>query len=125
MTSNCVSILVIEDEVEIRENLKALLELEGYQVFTAKNGKEGIELVKAIPRPCLILLDLLMPVMTGEEFLRELTSEDAVATIPVCIFSGVAERPKGVRYAAFVKKPIEFDGLMDFVWKYCGKPGSG
>src|SRR5579885_3279154 len=104
MSSRCLSILIIEDELEIRENLKALLELEGYQVITAGNGREGLEALKSAPRPCLILLDLLMPVMTGDEFLRELTSQDALATIPVCVVSGVSEKLKGVRYSAFIKK---------------------
>ena len=118
----CQSILVIEDEVEIRENLKTLLEFEGYAVFTAGNGEEGLCMLRGMARPCLVLLDLLMPVMTGEEFLKELTATDVLATIPVCVVSGVADRPKGVRYSAFVKKPIDFDGLMKLVWGFCGKP---
>lgn len=123
MATHCTSILVIEDEAEIRENLKILLEMEGYRVFTASNGKMGLEIIRTMPRPCLVLLDLLMPIMTGEEFLKELKSEDALATIPVAIVSGAADKPKEVHYTAFIKKPVNFDGLMKFVWKYCGKPG--
>jgi CheY-like chemotaxis protein len=62
---SCQSILIVEDEKDIRESLKMLLELEGYSVFTAKDGKEGLEILKNLESPCLILLDLLMPVMNG------------------------------------------------------------
>lgn len=124
MATRCECILVIEDEMEIRENLKALLEFEGYRVVTANNGQEGLDALHRIPRPCLILLDLLMPVMTGEEFLKEMTAEDALATIPVCVVSGVADKPKGVSFSAFVKKPIDFDCLLKLVVKNCGNPSN-
>ena len=65
-----MSILLVEDEPAIRENLKQLLELEGYPVFTAADGREGLSALKSMPRPCLVLLDLLMPVMNGSSFLR-------------------------------------------------------
>jgi CheY-like chemotaxis protein len=118
----CKSILIIEDEIEIRENLKALLELEGYRVFTALHGRDGLEVLRQMPRPCLILLDLLMPVMTGEELLEAMTAEDGLATIPVCVVSGVAEKPKVAKGLPFVKKPIDFEGLLKFVRQYCGSP---
>ncbi|MEO5970088.1 MAG: response regulator [Bdellovibrionia bacterium] len=72
----CKSILVVEDEESIRENFQLLLELEGYSVFTASNGKESLRILKTIEKPCLILLDLLMPVMNGMEFLEAKSQED-------------------------------------------------
>ncbi len=118
----CKSILIVEDEPGIRENLQALLELEGYRIFTASNGEEGLRLLRRMPRPCLILLDLLMPVLNGMEFLEAKSHEDAIAAIPVCIVSGVAERPDMSKASAFIKKPIELDGLLRFVRSYCGVP---
>ena len=119
----CKSILIVEDEPSIRETLRALLELEGYPVYAAENGKEGLRLLREIPRPCLVLLDLLMPVMNGMEFLEAKSHEDTIAAIPVCVVSGVAERPALPpisQFSQFIKKPIEFDGLLKFIRQYCG-----
>lgn len=121
-SGHCKSILIVEDEPTIRENLKMLLELEGFSVYTANNGEEGLKVLRSMPRPCLILLDLLMPVMNGMEFMEAKSHEDAIAAIPVCIVSGVAEKPDMSNASAFVKKPIEFDGLLKFVRHYCGTP---
>ena len=118
----CKSILIVEDEPDIRETLKELLVLEGYNVYTASNGLEGIRLLRTIPSPCVILLDILMPVMDGNEFLKAKGNEDRIATIPVGIVSGIADTPplaNGV--AAYIKKPIEFELLLKFVMKYCQK----
>jgi CheY-like chemotaxis protein len=116
----CRSILIVEDEPSIRENLQMILELEGYSVFTATNGKEGLQVLRKMPRPCLILLDLLMPVLNGMEFLEAKSHEDAIAAIPVCIVSGVAEKPDLSKASGFVKKPIDLDALLNFVRNYCG-----
>ena len=113
----------MEDEELIRENVKALLELEGYLVYTARNGEEGLRILRAMPRPCLILLDLLMPVMNGMEFLEAKNHDDTLACIPVCVVSGVSEKPKRIAASAFIKKPMDFGLLLKFVRQYCGIPG--
>lgn len=118
----CRSILIVEDEESIRENLKDLLDLEGYEVFTASNGEEGLDVLRTMPRPCLVLLDLLMPIMNGTEFLEAKYHEDSIASIPVCVVSGVADKPRVAGVTAFVKKPIEFDAFLKFVKNYCGDP---
>jgi len=117
---SCRSILIVEDEKDIRDSLKMLLELEGYPVFTAKDGKEGLEILKNLESPCLILLDLLMPVMNGMEFLEAKKHEDAIAQIPVCIVSGVATDPHLKNTAGFIKKPIDLEILLKFIKQYCG-----
>ena len=119
---HCKSVLIVEDEPSIRENLQLLLEMEGYSVFTATNGEEGLKVLHTIPRPCLILLDLLMPVMNGMEFLEAKSHEDAIAAIPVCIVSAVANKPDMSNAAGFIKKPIELDGLLKFIRSHCGTP---
>lgn len=118
----CRSILIVEDEPDIRETLEELLRTEGYLVVTAENGSEGLERLREIPKPCLILLDMLMPVMTGMEFLEVKGRDDLLATIPVCVVSGVPDRPKLPGMVAYVKKPIEFDGLLKWVKRFCGDP---
>jgi CheY-like chemotaxis protein len=116
----CNSILIVEDEKDIRDSLKMLLELEGYPVFTAQNGQEGLEILKNLESPCLILLDLLMPVMNGMEFLEAKKHEDAIAQIPVCVVSGVATDPHLKNTAGFIKKPIDLEILLKFIKQYCG-----
>src|SRR4051812_39076674 len=100
------SILIVEDERNIRENLKLLLELEGFRVHEAPDGKSGIETLRQIAPPCLVILDLMMPVMDGWEFLQAKNKETAIADIPVCVVSGVADRPdlQALRIGAFLPK---------------------
>jgi len=117
-------ILVVEDEPEIRENIQALLELEGHVVISAGNGREALfELQKNALQDDssvdLILLDLSMPIMTGSEFLTEVAKNPAWAEIPVCITTGVAELPKFDRAVDILRKPISFQELMRHIHKSC------
>lgn len=119
--TRCNAILIVEDDLHIRETLQTLLELEGYSVFAACNGQEGLDLLEQIPTPCLILLDLLMPVMNGMEFLEAKNRNDTLGSIPVCIVTGVMES-KIPGTVGYMKKPVSFDALLNFVKQYCGSP---
>jgi CheY-like chemotaxis protein len=104
-------ILVIEDEVEIRDFLELLLTREGYEVTTAADGAEALALLAAPPRPAVILLDLMMPRMDGRTCLEALSSEPALATIPVVVLSANPYPiPRGAR-AALVK-PCRTEDLL-------------
>ena len=116
------NILLIEDDVDIRTILKDALELEGYRVCTASNGKEGIEMLPAIPVPGLILLDLMMPVMNGWEFAEALETYHAYAEIPIVILSAFSDPEKQIRAIGSIKKPLDWDVLFALVRKHCG-PG--
>ena len=120
----CDSILVIEDDDAIRDAIRHLLEMEGYNVVTAPDGKSGIETIRSMGRPCLILLDLMLPVMDGWEFLGVLRKEPGVmiAAIPVVITSAAGDAAyTAVKQAqGFIKKPIDFDLLLNAVQKFCG-----
>lgn len=121
MVTRCKSILIVEDDLDIRTTLKQILEFEGYSVFTATNGKEGLEELGKIPRPCVILLDMMMPIMNGWEFMKAQKEDVLLATIPVVIVSAAGERASSTPGAAgFIKKPIELNHLFDFVKRYCG-----
>lgn len=112
-------VMVIEDEPLIRENFQELLELEGVRVMTASNGIEGLELLKQGKIPCLILLDLLMPVMNGMEFLDALSKNSAFSKIPVCVMTGISERPPSISTAGFLKKPVHIPALLKMVQDHC------
>ena len=116
------SILLIEDEMDIRTVLKDALEWEGYHVYTASNGKEGIEILHEIPAPCLIVLDLMMPVMNGWEFADALETDRAYADVPIVTLSAFSDPGKRIRANGSLRKPVDLDILFALVRKHCG-PG--
>jgi CheY-like chemotaxis protein len=120
------TILVIEDDPDIAESLCDVLESEGYQVVTASNGKEGLDRLREIDRPSLILLDLMMPVMSGGEFLAVLRQTDGIATIPVVVVSAWPGEATQVRaqVQGFVNKPVSLDALLEATHKVCAQGGS-
>lgn len=121
-TGNCDTILIIEDDFDIREALKDALELEGYHVLTAKNGKEGLETLLTVASPCLVLLDMMMPVMGGREFLHELKKDATLMPIPVFIVSAIADKVNTDGAVGFIKKPADLDVVLKMVERYCCKP---
>ena len=115
-------ILIIEDDNDIRDSLCQLLEDEGYRVVSAANGQEGLESLRQLSEPCLILLDLFMPVMDGREFLERLSELRASGAAPAA-YSKVlvlsAAPPQGemavaIRHRAegFIRKPVDVDALL-------------
>ena len=121
------TILVVEDDPDITESLCDVLRSEGYAVATASNGKEGLDRLREIDRPSLILLDLMMPVMSGGEFLAALRQIDALASIPVVIVSAWTKESAQVRAQSqgFVRKPISIDALLDATQRLCAQEAAG
>jgi CheY-like chemotaxis protein len=121
MAWKCV--LVVEDDADIRDTLRELLNLEGYQTLTASNGKEGLDLLRKVDHPCLILLDLMMPIMNGWEFLEAIEEGkgDTLTTIPIVIVSAAGDAARNVKdkAAGFIKKPVDLDRLIQTVNRYC------
>jgi two-component system chemotaxis response regulator CheY len=122
----CESILVIEDDDSIRSMILYALESEGYTVLGAANGRVGLDILHTNTKPCLILLDLMLPVMNGWEFLDALRKqpESMLATIPVIVTSAAGDRASTAAQKAegYIKKPINLEHLLDEVRKFCG-PG--
>jgi two-component system chemotaxis response regulator CheY len=109
-------ILLVDDDVELRDELAAALVDAGYEVLGASNGREALDLLKAAPLPQLILLDLLMPVMNGWDFCDATRGDPKVARIPIVVTSGAASRdpqsPYFIDVADFVTKPFDLDELL-------------
>lgn len=118
-------IVLLEDDDGIREAIKHALELEGYRVAEFPNGKAALDGMEECKDACLILCDLMMPIMSGSEFLDARKNLGAaIAAIPVFIISAVPEQAlsrKDVR--GFLKKPFDLDLLCRIVHQHCG-PGS-
>lgn len=113
------TVLVIEDEAPIRENLERFLALEGYAVESAENGARGMERIRT-RRPDLILCDVMMPVKTGFEVLAELRGDPLLARIPFVFITASAEKEdisKGLDLGAadYVTKPFKLTELAALV----------
>jgi CheY-like chemotaxis protein len=111
-------VLVVDDDFDIRDTLQELLELEGLRVASAANGREALRQLRNGVRPGLILLDLMMPEMSGWEFRGEQLRDPALADIPVVILSAtpdVARTANELRAAGFVRKPFDLDQLLEMV----------
>jgi two-component system chemotaxis response regulator CheY len=116
---NCHSILVIEDDDDIRNVMVEVLEAEGYITESAINGKDALEKLTVISKPCLVLLDMMMPIMNGREFLDTIMKDAYLAPIPVLIVSAVADRTNTEGSVGFLKKPIDIDVVLNVVAQYC------
>lgn len=115
-------IVLVEDDPMIREGLQDFLEAEGYAVIAAENGREGLEAIRARNGKCFVLLDLQMPVMTGEQLLEALANEPtaAIRNAPVLVLSARAEPLTGHSIVDFMRKPINLDRLLEHVRSTCG-----
>jgi CheY-like chemotaxis protein len=119
-TDECI--LLVEDDTDIREEMAGLLESEGYTVAQARNGQDALEQLKSIPKPCVILLDLMMPVMNGWDFRQQQLADPALKEIPTVIVSGAAQALQEARTlhaTAFLQKPFEIEPLLDVIEQYC------
>ena len=116
-----LSILLVEDDRTICENTAEILEMEGYTVFTASNGKEGFQKIKTM-LPDLIICDILMPEMGGLELLAKLGLHSELKTIPVIFYSAKAEK-KDIKKAMglgaydYIVKPSDLNDLLASIRK--------
>lgn len=118
--SSCYSVLLVEDCDDLRNLEASLLEDEGYHVTKACNGKEALDILNGgQPPPCIVLLDLMMPVMNGHQFLNAIRTNTKFEHIPVLIVSAVAEQPEMNGAIGFMRKPINLDILFETVSQYC------
>jgi CheY-like chemotaxis protein len=114
------TVFVIEDDVDTRDMLKRFLELEGFQVEMAANGQQALERLHAGMQPCVILLDLMMPVMDGWQFRQQQARDRELAEIPVIVVSAAGRnRMTDIDADAYLTKPVDLDQLLDRVNQYC------
>jgi CheY-like chemotaxis protein len=108
------TILVVEDDLDIREVMRMVLEASGYVVFEAGDGAEALDVVRAHP-PGLILLDLMMPGMDGIQFREAQLQDPDIASIPVVIVSGgggVPEKAAELGAAGYLVKPTDMHRML-------------
>ena len=127
MPSPAGNILIVEDDTETREMLASLLALEGFNAVGAEDGLEALHLLRTVRHgapnvPCLVLLDLKMPRLGGNEFRRAQLGDPTVASVPVAVMSGATDielRAQALGAVAAVTKPIDVDRLLAVVRTYC------
>ena len=114
-------IMVIEDDDDIRELMKAMLEAEGYYSITASNGEEGLELLsQSETKPCMILLDMMMPIMDGWTFAEVAKKNVQYRNIPLLAVTAFSDQMSlRENFQGVLKKPVRFDILLDIVRHYC------
>jgi CheY-like chemotaxis protein len=109
-------VLVVDDDPDILDALSEILEVEGYEVQRARNGREALQRLER-GLPDLVLLDLMMPVMDGWELIKALSQDDRLATLPVVVISALDQDEQlGFRR---IKKPFDIDELVKIVAEMC------
>ena len=121
------SILIVEDDIDVRETLSEVLTDEGYKITAFSGGRAALEhLRKATTLPALILLDLMMPNMDGWEFRAEQRRNAEVPRVPTVILSAdgnVEQNMESLQADGYLRKPIHIKTLLQLVERFCGPPG--
>jgi DNA-binding response OmpR family regulator len=107
------TVLLVEDDLDIRDILQDVLEKEGYDVFPASNGKQAIDFLtmNQPARADVVILDLMMPLVSGWEVLRYMRGDPELTGIPVIVLSAVtSDRPNGAH--KFIAKPFTLDSIF-------------
>jgi CheY-like chemotaxis protein len=116
-------VLIVEDDHDTREMLGHFLELEGYEVEKAANGREALDALRAADDASAILLDLMMPVMDGWQFRAVQRQDESLARIPVVVLTaaGARDRMPPIDADAWLAKPVDLDVLLDTLAPFCSE----
>lgn len=112
-------ILVVDDNVDLLNLSKFILEGDDYEVFTALGGNDALVVLSKVVRPDLILLDMRMEDMSGPEFLKVLEEErpEILETVPVVFLTALDEVPVS-QAVGFIRKPIDVEGFLAAVHRF-------
>jgi CheY-like chemotaxis protein len=114
-------VLIVEDDRDTREMLGRFLELEGFHVTTAQNGREALDTLRANDGACVIVLDLMMPIMDGWQFRAVQKQDPDLSRIPVVVVTAAGPRDAVPRIDAdaWLPKPVDLDALLDAIHPFC------
>jgi CheY-like chemotaxis protein len=110
-------VLLVDDDSFVRQSMSELLEARGCSVLQAENGQEALDVLKKAPRfPCLVVLDLAMPVMDGRRFLKLRAQDPILRDIPVLVVSGNMQSGEPLEgIDAYLCKPVNVECLIDII----------
>ena len=120
------TVLVVDDERDVRQLLSTYLNLQGFSVITASNGREALTRLGEV-KPCVILLDLMMPVMDGLEFRKHQQQDPRWSAIPVVCLSAKHDAPtiaRSMNLSECICKPFDIEHVADLVRRHCASGGS-
>ncbi len=116
-------VMVVEDDIDVRESLVEALQDHAYQPVDVANGQEAIERLRTGPQlPCVILLDMMMPVMDGWQFRAAQRADPALENIPVIVLSAhadVNEAADRMGVAGCLRKPVTLEALLRTIDRFC------
>ena len=117
-------VLVVEDHDDARQLCQQFLEFGGYPVVTAANGREALDKVERGLRPCMILLDVMMPVMDGPTFAEHLRAlpDEQLSQTPIVLLTGTHDTEAAARRSRaleVIPKPIAYESIVDVVAHHC------
>ena len=116
-------VMIVEDDADVREILSEIVADQGFCAVSASNGRDALDELRAAPSPpCVILLDMMMPVMDGWQFRAEQRRDPALGGIPVVVLSAHAdasEAAESMHAAAFLGKPVDLDRLLEVIRRLC------
>jgi CheY-like chemotaxis protein len=115
------TILVVDDHQAVRESLQELLRAEGYLVVTAADGREALAILYRGLRPCLIIMDLMMPVMNGFEFREQQLRHPDLSRIPFIAYSAVVDTKNThhLNADAYFEKPTDPQQVLSVIRQFC------
>jgi CheY-like chemotaxis protein len=116
-------VLIVDDDEDLRDSVRDILHRRGYEVGTAADGQAALQILKTTAKHvCIVLLDLVMPIMDGWQFLAAVRAQSSLSSVPIVVVSGHAatHAPSGVDRV--VRKPIDLSELFSVVEKHCGPP---
>ena len=116
-------ILIVDDEADIRDSLEEFFVDEGYAVTTAADGAQGLAKLETGELPCVVILDLLMPVIDGNQMYARMQADPRLSRVPVIVSTSDPRRaPSGV---LTLKKPVDLERLLSAVQRHCPKKSAG
>ncbi|MBI3543477.1 MAG: response regulator [Deltaproteobacteria bacterium] len=120
MKTNLKALLLIDDDPHIRQVLAHAVELHGFRVMTAENGAEALHILEQlVDLPGLILVDMMMPVMGGIEFLTLKKQHPRLRAIPTAVLSASSSPPQNGLAELVLEKPFSLLDLLEIVGRYC------
>ena len=122
VTSHRCSVLVVDDDADLRELLRVALQAEGYDVAAVNNGREALDHLRSHANTCIILLDLMLPIMDATHFRTAQLHDRSLAWIPVILMSGASDTDRRARELGarrLVRKPLDLDEVKQAL-RYVG-----
>jgi CheY-like chemotaxis protein len=121
--ARCRGVLIVDDDTDIRETIEEVLADNDVPAIGAENGAVALERLRSdVEPPCVILLDMMMPVMDGKTFRLAQQDDPTLSNIPVVVLTAHAAGERSARelqVAGFLRKPVDLQTLLDVIGRYC------